>query len=123
MSPQLAHGLLAAQQQFPHDGQLHLVHAEPLVHLVPVLGNSPAALHLDNRPHFPQVIDRLLHVVCVQVHLRRTVALLVAAGDEGVERHRIRFRRRFGFLNQHAHHAALPGVQRMPLGLRLFRRR
>ena len=56
----------------------------------------------------------------VEIHDRRPIALLIAAGGDRIERHRIGGRRGLGLLSQHAGHTAMDGRQRLPARRRLL---
>src|SRR5262249_23717681 len=86
---QLALRLRAAQQQLAEDGDLDLIDVPGVVQRVPPALDA-AAGDLDDQAALLQARQRVLDIVLTQEHHRLAVALLVAAGHQRVEAHRIR---------------------------------
>ena len=100
----------AAQQQLGHHGQLHLVHAEPLVEVVAVFGDPAVALHQPHRAELAEPLERLLHLLGLELHDGEAVALLVGGRGDGVERHGVGTGDGLGLFHQDAGDAAVDGV-------------
>ena len=113
-APQLAHGLVAAQQQLGHHGQLDLIHAQPVVEIMAVLLHSPVAFDQPDGADGPQPIERLFHLVRFELHQRPAVVLLVAAGADGGQAHGIDVGCGLGLFRQNAGDAPFDGADRLP---------
>jgi hypothetical protein len=100
----------AQHQQGQERGRLrrHVEHTRKVVR-VP---HHPAAARLDDERQRAQMIDHCLHVRVRDLDNGISARLLVAAGDERVERKRIRIRYRMLLLDEHAEDARLEQRQR-----------
>ena len=113
---QLPERLGAPEHQLGQHRQLGLADTQPLVGVVLVLGGPAEPVDLAHRTQRAQLVERLLDAEVVVGGDRVAVVLLVASGDDRVDRHRITGRRGLGLLDQHAEHPPLAGVERLPGG-------
>ena len=83
-----------------------------------ILLHAAVALDQPHRAQLAEPIERLLDVGRFELHQRRAIALLVAAGADGVEAHGVNVGRGLGLLGQYARHPAVDGAERLPAALR-----
>ena len=106
---EIAFGLRAPKQQLAHDGQFQFVDAEPFVREMAVARDAAATLHFSHNAKLPQAVERQLDLVRLQLHLRVAVAFLIAAGDQGIETHRVLVGGGLALFDKHAEHASING--------------
>ena len=104
---QLAHGLVAAQQQLGHHRQLDLIHAQPIVEIMAILLHPAVALDQPHGADGPQPVEASSTWSGFELHQRPAVVLLVAAGADGGEAHGIDVGRGLGLFRQDAQQRAV----------------
>lgn len=109
---QLSERLRAAQEQLAEDGQLDPTHRQPVVREVLVLGNTPHPIDEFDRAEVDQIVQRVLDVGVVESGQGVPLALLIAARDDRIDRHRVATGRGLGLLDEDAEHAPLRRVER-----------
>ena len=113
---QLAFGLAPRSKQLGHHGQFDLVDAQPFVQVMAKAGTRPPPCTSVTAPMARSRSSDSSTSSMLQFHQRIAVVLLVAAGRQGVDRHRIGLGRGLGLFDQHADHAAIDGRQGPPAG-------
>ena len=111
---QVAQRLRAAKQEFRQHRQLGLVDGEPLVRQVLVLRRPAHPVDLAHHPEGDHVPERVLDIDVVVGRDRIAIVLLIAAGDDRVDRHRIARRRGLGLLDQHTEYTPMVCIERFP---------
>ncbi len=79
--------------------------------------DAATALHRGHGSQHSQSLERRFDVLGLVLRQRVTIALLITAGHQRVERQRISIRGRFGLFDQHAQDPAVDGLDRLPARL------
>ena len=109
---QLAGRLGSAVHELGEEGELGLVGAQLLLAAVLVAdGATTDLLHVDDEAAVHERAERAFDLVGLDRHLRIAVALLVAAGDQGVQRQRIGLGDGLLLLDEHAEDAELETIE------------
>ena len=107
---QFAHRLPTAKQQFGHDRNVLITPPEDDSGQLTITFDVAAGGDDDvHEVRFAKLIQRHLDVICVVLHEREPIALLIAPGDDRIDRHRVGVRRCQGFFDEHTKNAALFG--------------